>query len=764
MVELICCPDLATYKQVASSLTPRMAPVLSSGRFSPIGFPSGTRVVLAEALNPQVLTRSAGLSLDPRRLCLSASDPICSALSECLARATGRTLKIVPPDRWAETLEQSVHAGLQSLTLVVPMWGKDNGYDPWWIGESLRVMRSLSTEIRSLSWGLLTSIEPFSMSLLVAKSLLQESIIQAFSDTPGCVFTTGTREAEQSALPPMQPECKAPLQHVDASHIADRSALQILPKRWSMMLFFGHGRAYCGCQGYLCGARHLSDDPGFRCEKCVHGLDCASPVDGAWGEGMLAFPRIDPRRYETPFMVIDACGSGTWAVPGWTDGSYGRDSALRGMAFHALAGAPGAVLTSDSITVHRPGSFKDVLWALSSGATAGNAAALLNGARPQAAGPFPYFLLGDPELMAGHARWPNWSSPATVDARKPTEAGGERLLLSVSANAPFASLTLPVDRGGDERPSLWTTGIETCEAESTASVVLEYPRTFVALDRNDLWFTARPLVPGNPELCIVVDRRPAIQMPPSVLAAAVKICEWRKAWTPLLQDVTGALDEAALEVLAVSAMLRRCEGTALIGSLDSLEVAVERCFGKWLRAHLSCIEGCLSLAEGGLWPHRLWNAERFRNALANVSCPHCGLSPVLERIYESFPGGQREQHECQQCVLVLDKPRSSELQLGLRAPGEIRVGQCVTVEITLDNTQSDVTFLGFGAVLVDGRAHGVLADPPFPITLEPRGRLETQAALSLPDPPPISHRYFVRLLVFINGQWSTASAPIRVMR
>ena len=44
-------------------------------------------------------------------------------------------------------------------------------------------------------------------------------------------------------------------------------------------------------------------------------------------------------------MVTDACGTGAWAFPTWSEG-------IPSVTYHAAAGAPSGIITGDQVTMH----------------------------------------------------------------------------------------------------------------------------------------------------------------------------------------------------------------------------------------------------------------------------------------------------------------------------------------------------------------------------------------------------------------------------
>jgi hypothetical protein len=729
---------LVSYAGVAAARRAHTVPILGACVPTPSGLPASSRVVHARDWHPIGLTARTR-QLNPHRVCLFVNDPVCQTLATYLAAATGRRVVGTSATDFDRTVEGLLDK-VSSLTLFVPLWCAD-GLDPFWLARVLLLMRRFAHRTARLSWGVLTGATPDAASRLVAKAMLQPAIIAEYHKAPTCVVTTASRASVGSSLPSPGVDGMAPIQHVDLDDILAKRATRILNQRWSLMFFTGHGRSYCGSQGFLCGARRLEDAADAAITQCLLGMECASPADDAWAPGVPGFPRIDPRRYDTAFMVNDACGMGGWAFPSW-------DAGIPSVSFHGAAGAASAVITGDQVTMHQPGSLTDVLWALNTARTAGEATARLNHVRPEAAAALPYYLIGDPEVPCGPTRWHGW----VVDAKLSSRTNGAiqvELGARTPGGAPFAAVRLQ-NEGVDDEPQ-------------TAHVSIDHdpggapPRIFRSWDRTDLW-----LEPGSGGR-VTVEYEAATRFPPGMVAAAARVPATVAGWRRCLEAQGAALEDAARLVLQVAARLEQAAGRARRGRAADLRAAHDTAVERWIAAHRAAVERVVDLAPDGLWPFRLWQVGAFRNRDDETPCPYCGLAPTLLRRYDRFPDAVREQWECPRCVLLQDRPSAPAPSFAFRVGEVLTPVQPLTATVEIDNRGSDTVWLGYAAMLVDGRAHGTVASPTvLPVEVDSGGWTKVETTLALPARPQIHHRYWARSVLLLNATWFLGTRQIVV--
>jgi hypothetical protein len=740
-VMLISCPNLDSYLRVAGEHQHGTIPILAGCATARLGFPADTEIVSYGAMPFESEVRFARAP-DPQRLCVSLREPACQAIGTYLAGETGRTLLLVDAPTFARALDEALELKPISLTLIVPGWCPDGTPDSTWIARSLIEIRRRGDRVRHLPWGLLTGAHPSAASLLAAKAILQKEIIAAYSQEPALVFTTATREYVGSTLPP--PGAGSPIQHIDATGIRNKTAVNIIDQRWSLIFFSGHGRSYCGCQGYLCGARRLDLDPASVAERCVLGMDCASPADNAWAHGFPAFPRIDPRRYDTPFMVMDACGAGAWAFPTWQQG-------IPSVSYHAAAGAPSAIITGDQVTMHQAGSFSDVLWALTSARTAGEAVACLNDVRKEAAAEWPYYLVGDPELPCGSRRWPSWVGDAEVLTDDRTD-GYRRLSLRCPIGPPFTRVSLA--------SSPWSGSPCTISVSGSSGVLIRNARLFPTRDRSDLWLS---VAADHMASCVqvTVEQAPSPRLPAGLIEAALRIPAEVRGWHKPLRQAGTKMEEAADLVLRVAKALDRTTNQAVIGRYDDMPTSCELAVQSWMDAHRTVLNAAMGFAGSGLWPFRLWSMGAFRNRAIDKACPYCGVAPTLHRIYDRFPADFREQWECSSCCLLHDRPSQPAPTVRFRIDEVLRRSTPLVAEVTIGNEGGRATWMGHGAIFVDGYGHNVTASPvSFELCVQSGGRITATATLSQQNDAGIHHRYWARSLLLLNGIWFLCTRPI----
>lgn len=741
---LVSFADVSSYVAAVEGWGPDADWVPIVGDGAAPGFPAGIDRRSADGVTLD--GNAPQIEVTANRVVLAVDEPACRAGARLLARASGRQLEIATAEDWDRQLAALLELDLRSLTLVAPAWTPRGEASPEWLARVLISMRARHDRVGSLAWGLLIATDPDTLSRSIAKAILQTEILTEYANASALVFTTGTAAGSWIHLPAYDPHAQAqpPIAYVDNSHILAKSAASVVDKRWSCLFFKGHGRAYCACQGHLCGARPLSVAPTAALSGCLLGMDCASPRDDAYQLGFPAFPRIDPRRYDTPVMVMDCCGTGNWAFPSWAQG-------IPSVSFHAIAGAASAVITGDQVTMTRSGSYADVLWALGSSATLGEAVVRLNGTRPEATAEQPYFLIGDPELVGGSSRWPSWSRAAELSV------GGAAF--ASAGDTPFVRVSLP-SAARIEAPA---TAFLECEG-----LELRAPRLFTSSRGAELWLNVGPELASRERAELTIDHRASVAVPPGVLRSVAALDGRLRSWSDNLRNQSKPLRAAGERIVTLATKLRDLEQRAVIGRAGDFEVALELALQSWGSAHAAILSAAVqTYSAGGLWPYRMWSVGGFVGEISPLSCPNCGVAPTLLRRYTALPASAREQWECVQCTLIQDRPAaaaSENLAIRFRMPKQIRVGETASAELELDNREGSSVRIGAAIVQVDMLGHGVLARPSTPVelTIAPGQRSVASFELSLPNPPPIAHLYWARALALLDGEWFLASRPVEV--
>jgi hypothetical protein len=738
---LVACPDVAAYDAVVAGFSAEggAVPVFASAAELPQGFPPGTEIISFaqwQHAQPKRKSRAATTPADPSRLCISVDHPACAAVSRLL-RATGRRAAVYGnPASWEKAVRRAVAgAPLRSLTFIVPTWGDTEGHaDAAWIARIIVLMRSLPRGAE-VPWGIITGADPAALSLVAAKGVLQGPIAEAYRTSLALLFSTEEAASLHTPIAKFTDiSWNKPLVLMDHPQVANRTALAAVDHPLSVLLFNCHGRSYCAADGYLCAARRLEHSPAEPPASCVMGLECYGDL-----------PQIDPRRFDTPVMVLDSCGTGNWASVVWQTG-------VPSVAFFALAGAPSAVLTGDGIAMVRPEYYSDVLWALISARTMGEATMRLNAVRREVGVHLPYYLLGDPEIAAGAERWPEWSRD--IDLRATSTDSWE--VETGESAAPFLRIRLPRTPGAGPDDSI----VFLRPAEPDGPEVQSYS-LFSACDEQELWIGQPD--PPPPSRKLLLDRRPSPALPRGLAAQAHRLPREVLTWKePHNQTVPGLL-QAAERVTKIAFWVERHAGAVSPGSPDDADLLLAVAVDGWLQAHENSLKSILTLSPGGLWPYRLWSSHNYEGEPIPNPCPHCGLTPTIRRRYLSHPGSSRQQWECLRCEIIHDLPGEGPVPgIDFHPPERLAVGSA-GASIELHNEKGDTDLLGAGAILVEGRSNGVASSPHLFRVHVPAGTSRSYSTtLTLAEPPKVEQLYRIRSILLLNGHWMLASRLIPV--
>ena len=177
----------------------------------------------------------------------------------------------------------------------------------------------------------------------------------------------------------------------------------------------------------------------------------------------------------------------------------------------------------------------------------------------------------------------------------------------------------------------------------------------------------------------------------------------------------------------------------------------ERLWRRWVRAHGLAIDELRTDVTPSAWPVELFFAAEVRGGLAGRPCPVCGARETTLRRYRVAREHQRVSLDCTQCDFVEDHPDDVDTQLlWLAAPDELRPG---------DNAPLLLRFAGpepaVATVLVTGRhGHRVDVDPKFRYLSS-----VTEFTIRVRE-VAIGHRYHLRVLALVDGDWWWRSRPI----
>ncbi|NWJ44377.1 MAG: hypothetical protein HXX08_00715 [Chloroflexi bacterium] len=746
---LILCPDIAAYELVISSLANKAAalqfvPVLANDAKRLKGFPQNQPTLhFSEWTAPNYYEEALFGSNENRVCAVLGEEPSCMLAARYLCLATGKTLvNCRNGTDWTATLRRLVlDKNLTSLTLIFPSW-RDAKLEPGQLVEVLNFMRQpdLLPFTSSLSYGIITGTQPEVIAMQVAKAVLQPSIIKAYQASTTRVITTYYQENLNTPIPRFEEESgQTPLQLFDYQSYQEGKTWQNLKQPFEAILFKGHGRNYCALDGLLCGARHLAENPFSSVKSCVIGMQCADP----------SFPQLDPRQFNTPVMVMDSCGTGNWAAYAWETG-------IPSLAFYAIAGAPSAVITEDAVTINSAIDYLDSLWALQTADTLGNATVRFNHIRRSENAIPPYFLMGDPDIPAGAARWSGWayefSNLQPLPSRHP---GGFSWVAGLPPlQEPFVRIQFPPHPGDNLLTFAWSPQKE---------VEVNSCRFYQFGEEAEAWVTFNAPLGANTML--ILERIPCPSLPKGLLEAATQLPLTFTSWKSPLEEAKLPLLQAAETIIETARLLDKIKGGALASSPEHLQSMLRQAQLEWISAHASAVQVMLKSAPKSLWPFSLWEAYNYMPEQVATPCPHCGLAPTIVRTYQSGPvsGQVRQEIECKRCDIVQDLPLVQGYpQLNMPVPQVIRPGSAI-IELEIDNSLGEVDCLGAGAILMDRSGHGVTANPEIFTALVARGNsFKTQVTLTLDGNPPISHQYRVRALLLLNGNWFWLSRTVRV--
>jgi hypothetical protein len=541
---------------------------------------------------------------------------------------------------------------------------------------------------------------------------------------------------------------RAPLQRIAFEQLCSTLSQRVCERRWSALVMIGHGRSYCGLAGHLCGARPLHVAPDAPAPRCVEGLACVSPADGLREPGVPGFPRIDPRRYDAPIMVIDTCVAGGWASPEW-------DTGTPAIAIHAFTGAASAVVCSDFSTISSAIDEAEPFAALHEAATIGEAVARLNRAREGEVEGVVRYLLGDPTLPLKFSRWSEWCAKP-IEQQHERSPERQRVWVRASLACPFVQIEL-----GLHDASETTTHVHCSDGEP----VLGSAHLLDVQREPKLWVALKPDRTGSSEgvVDLWVETRPTPRLPEGLLDAALLAPLLVRSWTDPLQPHGLALMQAAARIEDAAELLDRLRGRALIDDGEHLHSCVPLCRAAWLDAHLEVVRAVCALASGGLAEDRLWRGMDYRSRTIDLPCPHCGAAPTLERHYRSPPALARTQWECVACTLIHDLPSVPTPRVSLSMPARIEPDQTIQAVLRLDNRDGDRHFAIAGALLLDRDGHGVEAPSAFAVELSPGAIHEQHIELRSSGRPAIAHRYYARAPILCNGVWCYAVRLISVL-
>jgi hypothetical protein len=742
---LLVCRDQDKYQAAVEKLCDPSAPIpIISSNLPLQGFPPDLFII--DRVEPK--TYESRMPSDPNRIVIALEDGFCNAVAKLLAVRSGRLLVDTKAGHWMTVLDAAIATKeLRSLTFVFPSWNERGKPHPGWLRRVLGAMRARQKDTRTIAWGVLSAADPVTLSRLVAKALLEPEITAAYVKATTLMFSVNKASELGLNLPPPDKDKQAPIVLFDRANILSGGIDTIIDRPWNLVFFHGHGRSYCACSGYLCGARKPADPADAELSACIGGMDCANPTPNLLGDGVPPFPCVDPRRYDAPVMLVSCCNSGGWYTEDWENGHTN-------IAFLALAGAPSAVITSNYTTIERPGETVELLYAFGENTTLGAAVAAINQRREIRDGEFPYYLIGDPECPAA-PRTSGWRASITQHELEAEFGATHSLEAIIFSDGRFARLPFPLVAPGTM-----------CYVEGRNGTRIENAKLVNSDGGRALWLDPGPPDTRPDPANIRLECHKLPRIPQHLLSTAEYVDDWIKGWTEELRNYSRSLTEAAARTRQVSAMIETAaEGPTLI-SPKTLNDLIRLARLEWLEGQRTCVDAATKLSPCGLWPFKLWSHRDYRSMSVEDVCPYCSCGPTLMRTYESPPGPARVQWECVTCTLIEDRPITPIPAFELEVPDELVPGRDNNLKLILQAPDGDGAqgFTIAGAILLDHSNHGAHIMPAFAFEIEPGQTIVEHVRLSFAAPPTIAHRYYVRAILLINGTWVMATRIIKVSR
>jgi hypothetical protein len=724
---------------------------LSSHR-TRLGFPPHLRVVRYPELPARRMDHSAMTPVKAprptktRRVCVALEEITCRAAAKLLAYSTGRNTIVSHLADLSDTICRLVEdPQIDSLAVIVPSWAPNRSaylLDPSILSLVLQAVRNAGDKIRCGAWGIVTGIDPTALSEVVAKSLLQHSIAAAHSQFSFAALVQTTTDIPVDVPQVTGGSGREALAYFTPES-ADLDRLTLRP--WSGILFSGHGRSYCACSGCLCGAHGLGEATSDKLTSCLMGMSCQP-----------TFRQISPRRYAAPVAVLDSCGAASL-------GSFTWKFNVPSLALTLAAGAPSAVIAADTMLAKNSSEQRDVivdvLWALASGRTLGEATARLNRRRTRDNILSPFLLLGDPELIGGTERWPDLARLEAPDSFR-TFREERRAVFEVRLPGPmfrgWRVRHAPASRMHRSRRTMFVWSPD-------KNLRMRSVRLFESVSGETEVWIAPDGQSGNHQ--IYCESRGIVVLPRYTIQAARLIALQSEEWGARHVRALNVLRSAAFELLATDRKLRvmQCDPTTVEPAVAKELVAGTIRF--WEASLFSATRLLIEAAPGGLWPWDLWRIGNLDAEKSLSTCPMCGRHPVVARCYVTASGESRRLLDCAFCEIVADVPKavrgprvSLQCAEKIYLPGETEVMVCV------DNSRAKVVCHGVVGLAVANSGHGLFANPDVISFRVAAGDVSKfPVLLSASTPPLIAHRYGLRAIALLNGRRSWTGGHLVVL-
>jgi hypothetical protein len=522
---------------------------------------------------------------------------------------------------------------------------------------------------------------------------------------------------------------------LDREHAQNGTLVESLKLRWQNVVFSGHGRSYCACEGYLCAGRKVFENPSAILGKCIHGMDCASSQMG----------KLDPRTIKTYLLILDTCGSAAMIPDIWNAGHAP-------LAFLANRGASTAIIASDSLT--QPGSTgaMDTLSALANARTIGDALNQLNRARKTENVCLPYILFGDPDLPC-HA-------PSQIYRITPSQLEKQTWEATVKNTEPFCFLELrcvPLPLRTQQNVLL--------VYQPEGHILFHYGANYRKLRSSQSIVLFGHWTTRSVREAVVQ----AMLVPVSVVLDVVEQCERFLVAAQYTKINLGCVLQPILRLLrSTRSFLSTTTNFAPplhLVSPRSIDARFAEWQEVWLTIQLECVLSVYEHFSKGAWPWDLWAINSSQTRLARQQCPNCCGAETLLREYNSG-NHRRVQFQCRNCDILSDEPSPDGfIKFSPSTIPTIVIGETAELSLIIQNTSSDRTCLGAAVVFIEGDNHGIVVSPvSHLLRIPPNQSIEVSVQLKSNPDEALSHLYRMRIVSLLNGEWYWVSRPFLLIR
>jgi hypothetical protein len=651
----------------------------------------------------------------PGKLCLALEDPVCLAGSRLLAGFTGRELHAVGREDWEKRLASVfVEEGWSSITVLLPYWTPDGQLDTTWLSATTRLLSDSVSTAHCAKVGIITGPTPGVFTCNIVKALLARQLATRNRAKPALVVAPKHEAA--TVLDSWHGGATGGLLRFDPEHV-DQGTL--LDEKFSAMIFRGHGRSYCGCEGYLCSARPPELSAESQVDSCLFGLDCLKSH----------YRRIDVRSYDALLMVLASCGAG--------NPDSGLDEAgVPPLAMLAASARPLAVIASrHHVRNELRAEEAQVVGAFAGSLSAGEGLSRLNRMRRQAGLTGDFYLLGDPELDSDVWCGNEWYD--TTSVTRVTEGEGEWHAYIEHSDVPYTCITIKQPPQGTWY--VWQAG---------AGEQLGPAAVLSSDDAAQLWFNC-PKSRSNIDLWLSC--RPRYELPPGLAQHAETIEADGEWWLDPIREELPRLINAGKEVQRCAKRLNEAGAIVRSSPVRDGEL-IKAAIREWLTAQHNCLEAVVGQRAEQILPWNLTGVHKTHAVTVEDECLCCGLSPTLLHRYMVTNALARELVECGHCEAVLDRPRPDALEIEIDAPKGMCFPESANVELAVTNTSAEQAAIGSVAVFVDSGAPVTGHPTILSFKLEPGESRIQLFSLEFDEEPSAAKRYGLRVIMLVNNE------------